>query len=78
MPVGATLIVLGPQLRAGSRSAWWLALGHAFAIESLPVALVAIMPLSLFAAPAFVVATALVTVTAIALPAALLWARPRT
>jgi len=76
VPVGATLIGLGPQLRTGSRSAWRLALVHALAIASLPVALVAIMPLSLFAAPAFLVATALVTLTAIALPAALLWARP--
>ena len=77
VPVGATLIWLGPQLRAGSRSAWRIAIVHAVAVATLPVMLATIMPRSMFAAPAFVVATALVTVTALTLPAALLWARPR-
>ena len=77
VPVGATLIGLGPALRAGSRSAWRIAIVHAVAIATLPVVLVSIMPLSLFAAPAFLVATALVTLTAIALPIALFRARPR-
>src|SRR5262245_44332174 len=77
VPAGATLIGVGPELRAGSKSAWRLVMVHALAIASLPVVLVAIMPLSLFAAPAFLVATVLVTLTAITLPAVLLWARPR-
>ena len=50
---------------------------HALAVASLRIALVAIMPFALFAAPAFLVASGLVTVTAILLPGVLIWARPR-
>jgi hypothetical protein len=76
VPVGATLVGLGPQLRTGSTSAWRLAIVHAAAIASLPVVLVSLVPRSLFAAPAFLVATALVTLTALILPVALVGARP--
>jgi hypothetical protein len=75
VPVGVTLIGLGPQLRARSPWAWRIATVHAVAIAGLPVALVAIMPPSMFAAPAFAVAAALVAITAIVLPAVLIWAR---
>jgi hypothetical protein len=77
VPIGITLIALSPQLRDGSKSAWRIAFVHALAVASLPVVLVAVMPPALFAAPPFLVACILVTLTAITLPAVLIWARPR-
>ena len=76
IPIGATLIVLAGELRKGSRWAWWLVVVHALAIASLPVVLAAVVPVALFDARPFLIASILVTLVAITLPVVLLWARP--
>lgn len=77
IPVAFTLVAIAPQLRDGARWAWRLAMIHALAVASLPFVLVAIMPLEMFQAIPFLVASILVTLAALLLPGVLLWARPR-
>lgn len=76
VPIGVTLIALTGQLRTGARWAWWLAMVHALAVVSLPIVLVAVVPLALFEARPFLIASVLVTLVAVTLPVVLLWARP--
>jgi len=75
IPLGLVTIYGAAGVRAGERWAWVISWFVGASLMTLPVALVLIMRGGMFDALPFRVAEILVTLSAVAMPAALIWAR---
>ena len=75
IPLGLVTLYSAAGIGAGKRWAWVISWFVGASLMSLPVALLLIMRGGMFDAVAFRVAEILVTLSAVAMPAALIWAR---
>ena len=75
VPLGLVTLHSAAGIRSGERWAWVVSWSVGAALPSLPVALVLIMRGGPFDAVPFRVAEILITISAVAMPAVLIWAR---
>jgi len=75
LPLGFSMIYCARGIRAGERWAWVISFSTGIALLSLPVVLVLLMRDGRFNAVPFRVAELLITISAVAVPAVLLYVR---